>query len=564
MTMTREVSKRSDDVIPPPHDDEFALPVTGKLSDTERVAVLSRLESYFFQQKANFLGYQVNGDVRGAEDLGRFLDFSINNVGDPFRDSNFTMHSRAAERAVLGYYARLWGGKLRKPDDQLGAERPDPESYWGYVLSMGGTEGNVYAMWNARDYLAGKVRIVNPTAGVNRAPAEVWVDAHVPPENENAYTPVAFYSEDSHYSLAKTVRVLGIPTFYEMGTKHYPNANPLEEGRPWPQEVPSAGGTEGPGAVDVDKLVTLVSFFARMGHPVLIILNFGTTFKCGYDDVEEVCHRLDPVFRKYGLHDRPVKYGSKDGRDLVDRRRGYWIHVDGALGGPYLPYLEKAVEKGEFTPPDDESVPRLRFSYRGTRTHVSSIISSGHKYLGSPVPCGIYLTKVGNQMSPPGNPEYIGSPDTTFGGSRSALAPLALWNKLARTSLDDHVDIAVRSQTVAEHAVDRLGRVITPHGPLTVRRGPFALSVVFDLPAPHVVRKYSLATMPSIGMAHLFAMPHVDKPLIDELVADLNREDSWTGIPEPRAARVDAEQSRERVADVFPAAVISTAERGFQ
>ncbi|MFD1146230.1 hypothetical protein [Saccharothrix hoggarensis] len=145
---------------------------------------LGRLADYFAQQKVNFLGNLGDGNARGAKDLGRFLDYSTINVGDPFRDSNFTPHSRAAERAVFGYYARLWGGTLRQPD---GGKPVEPHQHWGYVLSMGGTEGNVYAMWNARDYLAGKLRIANgPRAAAGRAPAEMWVDAQPAQNNENA------------------------------------------------------------------------------------------------------------------------------------------------------------------------------------------------------------------------------------------------------------------------------------------------------------------------------------------------------------------------------------------
>ena len=29
------------------------------------------------------------------------------------------------------------------------------ESYWGYLLNMGSTEGNIHAIWSAHSYLAG-------------------------------------------------------------------------------------------------------------------------------------------------------------------------------------------------------------------------------------------------------------------------------------------------------------------------------------------------------------------------------------------------------------------------
>lgn len=34
------------------------------------------------------------------------------------------------------------------------------------------------------------------------------------------------------------------------------DANPLDPGKPWNMEVPSEGGDQGPGSIDVDKLVT--------------------------------------------------------------------------------------------------------------------------------------------------------------------------------------------------------------------------------------------------------------------------------------------------------------------
>ncbi len=36
-----------------------------------------------------------------------------------------------------------------------------PDAYWGYILSMGSSEGNLMAFWMARDYVAGKYLIIN-------------------------------------------------------------------------------------------------------------------------------------------------------------------------------------------------------------------------------------------------------------------------------------------------------------------------------------------------------------------------------------------------------------------
>ena len=131
----------------------------------------------------------------------------------------------------------------------------------------------------------------------------------------NSYTPVAFFSEDAHYSITKFMRVLGITTFSEMGEKHYQGQNPLEEDGDWSKtkEVPSKNGSGGPGSVDVEKLATLVRFFAEKGYPILIICNFGSTFKGAYDDVEAVQNTLMPIFKECKLVNRKVTYEDSEG-----------------------------------------------------------------------------------------------------------------------------------------------------------------------------------------------------------------------------------------------------------
>ena len=61
---------------------------------------------------------------------------SINNLGDPFVSSNYGVHSREFERAVIDFFAGLW--KIEKCQ------------YWGYVTTCG-TEGNLHAMLLARE-----------------------------------------------------------------------------------------------------------------------------------------------------------------------------------------------------------------------------------------------------------------------------------------------------------------------------------------------------------------------------------------------------------------------------
>jgi histidine decarboxylase len=63
--------------------------------------------------------------------LSQLQHFSINNLGDPFIESNYGVHSRQFEVGVLDWFARLW--ELEKNE------------YWGYITNCG-TEGNLHGI----------------------------------------------------------------------------------------------------------------------------------------------------------------------------------------------------------------------------------------------------------------------------------------------------------------------------------------------------------------------------------------------------------------------------------
>lgn len=549
-----------------PKDADFALPPPDpagphrheRLSPRKRRTRLAELAEYLHHQQASFLGYQSNQQLNGLdEELRTFLTVHANNVGDPFKDGNFTAHTKWLERSVLHHFAELWHAKPYTAGDL--------ESAWGYLLTMGSSEGNVYALLNARDYLSGKVLMADrrPTpssitadAGAAHGPAvprlllgQGGVPAgrvHPDPVRDeekkaNYYRPVAFFSEDTHYSVAKAAHTLNIPTFAQVGNAEHPGRCPLTQHLSggnkgvWPTEVPSVDRDAGPGTIDIDALATLVEYFAERGHPILVVCNLGSTFKGAYDDVGAVAEKLQPIFERHGLDNRPVALPPDAGLpQRSDWRAGYWIHVDGALGASYLPYLAQAAADRKLKD-NDIRVPRFDFAI----PQVSSIVTSGHKYPGAPWPCGVYMTRQKLQLQPPPDPAYIGSPDTTFAGSRNAFSAIVLWNRLAGASADDRVQEIVDCEEVARYAFDRLvalDRKFRERGEQGIdpARTGLSLSLRFRLPNARIVHRYSLCHVPLLtadgvrkDFCHLYVMPHVTRELIDALLEDLAAEGAF-------------------------------------
>jgi histidine decarboxylase len=524
---------------------KFQLPPEG-MSPQQRAEALVELRKYLRTQKSNFLGYQANQALH-YEELKSYLDYHVNNIGDPFTSGNFTVNSKWMERAVLDYYAALWNA--RWPHDPH-----DPESYWGYVLSMGSTEGNLYGMWNGRDYLAGKFLLDDPRAAAEArarseegGPASVprrllYVQSPTPPENPNAFTPVAFYSQDTHYSIIKAGIVLGIQTFYEIGNTLYPLENPLDPGKPWPQEVPSQGGNAGPGSIDIEALAKLVEFFAANGYPILVIFNYGTTFKGAYDDVEAAGNALIPILKKYGLYERKVYYDPDDPTKF-DIRNGFWFHVDGALGAAYMPFVEMAYNEGK--------IPQRGPNFDFRLPFLHSLVMSGHKWIGAPWPCGVYMTKIKYQLAPPDDPEYIGAPDTTFAGSRNGFSAMILWDYLAKTSYEGQIEKALRTEELADYAYRRLKELEQKlEKDLWVERSPLSLTIRFRQANGSIIFKYSLSgeTLYVGGKQraynHIFMMEHVTKERIESLIWDLSQTGAFPPQEEESAPAPEQNVSR--------------------
>lgn len=191
-----------------------------------------------------FVGYPCSGDMDYSP-LFRFLQFPINNVGDPFDESTYRVNTKQFEREVI-----QWFGKItHAPED----------SYWGYVTN-GGSEGNLFGIYLARELY---------------------------PEG------IVYYSEQTHYSVSKNLRVLKMPSIML-------------------RSLPS-------GEIDYDDFQESVRIHREL--PPIVFANIGTTMKQAVDDVG----RIRQILRSMAV---PRSY----------------IHCDAALGGMVLPFVEDAPE----------------------------------------------------------------------------------------------------------------------------------------------------------------------------------------------------------------------------
>ena len=86
-----------------------------------------------------------------------------------------------------------------------------PKTYWGYVLTMGSTEGNMYGMYSAREYLEGM-----DTASLARGSSSEVDQVAYQMNRADGKEPmdcIIFYSDNSHYSIAKAARICNVKTF---------------------------------------------------------------------------------------------------------------------------------------------------------------------------------------------------------------------------------------------------------------------------------------------------------------------------------------------------------------
>lgn len=360
-------------------------------ADKARLAdLLSRVE----KKGADMLGYPCN-QLFDYSELLPFLAYHMNNLGDPFAETNFGSNTHDFEREVISEYARL----THAPVDNM----------WGYVTN-GGSEGNLYGLYLARELY---------------------------PQG------IVYYSEDTHYSVAKSLRLLGARSIMIRCQDN--------------------------GEIDYADLFETLRI--HRDTPPILFANIGTTMKGATDNVGRLRQILSEL-----------------------RLPGSYIHVDAALSGMILPFV-------------DDPVP-WDFA-----AGADSISTSGHKMIGSPLPCGIVIAKRNHVERIARSVEYVGVLDTTITGSRNAFCPLLLWYAMKRLGFEAMQKVIARCLKYADYAISEFERRGIP-----AWRNKNSITVVFPRPTDALIAKWQIAPYGDIG--HLITMPHVTRTMIDRFVKD--------------------------------------------
>ncbi|WP_158784481.1 histidine decarboxylase [Pantoea sp. BAV 3049] len=360
--------------------------------------------SYCVKHQYFNIGYPESADFDYTM-LERFLRFSINNCGDWAEYCNYLLNSFEFEKEVMEYFAGLFNIPF--------------EDSWGYVTN-GGTESNMFGCYLGRELF---------------------------PEG------TLYYSKDTHYSVAKIVKLLRIKS----------------------QLVES----QFCGEMDYDDLERKISASGER-HPI-IFANIGTTVRGAIDDIAEIQRRI---------------------AGLGIARKDYYLHADAALSGMILPFVD---EPQPFTFADG----------------IDSIGVSGHKMIGSPIPCGIVVAKKSNVDRISVEIDYISAHDKTITGSRNGHTPLMMWAAMRSHTNAEWRRRIQHSLNMARYAVDRFKAA-----GIDVLCHKNSITVVFPKPAEWVWKKHCLAT--SGDVAHLITTAHhldssqIDA-LIDDVISDLNQ-----------------------------------------
>ncbi|EHG4045361.1 histidine decarboxylase [Salmonella enterica] len=227
------------------------------------------------------------------------------------------------------------------------------------------------------------------------------------------------------------------------------------------------------GEIDYDDLIQKIKE-NNDPHPI-IFANIGTTVTAAVDDIKIIQKKM-----------------TKAGYERED----YYIHSDAALSGMIIPFC-------------DDPQP---FDFADG---ADSVAISGHKVIGTKIPCGVVLAKKENVAMITHEIEYIAAHDKTITGSRNGHTPLMMWLGIKQYTYDQHKARIKYCLDNAQYAVDKFNE----YG-IKAWRNKNSTTVVFPKPSVEIINKWLLSTEGE--RSHLVICGHhKDKNQIDIVIGDI-------------------------------------------
>lgn len=211
---------------------------------------------------------------------------------------------------------------------------------------------------------------------------------------------------------------------------------------------------------------------ANKDKSAIINANLGTTMLGATDNTRE-------IYRILSKH---------------NKENDYYMHADGALMGFVLPFIEKDIF---------------------FKKCIHSISVSGHKFLGIPFPCGIFMMEKRFLDLIKLHIEVIGSSDCTISGSRNGHSALFLDYIIEEKGYDGFEKDIMECIDNAEYLITRMNRLKEK-----AWRNQNSLTVVFNKPDMNVVRKWQLATVGN--KSHVIVLPHATKKKLNSFMRDIS------------------------------------------
>ena len=215
------------------------------------------------------------------------------------------------------------------------------------------------------------------------------------------------------------------------------------------------------GTINLESLKKTIN----LTKPVILNVNIGTTVKGAVDDLNGIINVL---------------------KELKIPRNKYFIHCDGALFAIILSFLDKKKIPMSF----DFNLP------------IDSIAISGHKFIGCPMPCGVFITRK-NLMIPLLKPiEYLNSVDSTITGSRNGLSSLFIWNVIETKGIEGFKKDVISIMDKSEYLLNELRKLN-----ISSYKNELSSTIIFERPKEDFVLKWQLACTGDI--AHVVVMPSI-------------------------------------------------------